>query len=105
MSSTIGILGPSLSSLKIVFQALLSTKPWLQDPEVINMPWQHDDDSVIEDGRSAGLSFGILKSNDQVRPHPPIQRALNIVADALKGDGHDVSDPILRACSSADSTV
>jgi amidase len=82
-------MGPSLPTLKLVFKSLLTTEPWLRDPDVIKKPWQ-DHDYEGEDDKG-GMSFGIIKSNDIARPHPPIARAIQMCADALRRKQHNVN--------------
>jgi amidase len=77
-------MGASIPSLKIMFQSLLSTKPWLRDPDVINIPWRTE----IEAPKNEHLTFGFMQHDGIVQPHAPITRALQIVAEALKAKGH-----------------
>ena len=39
---------------------------------------------------SSRLAFGILRHDGAITPHPPVQRALDIVVDTLKKLGHEV---------------
>ena len=87
--TVVGILGPSISSLRLVFKALLSSEPWLHDPEVLPIPYRADAEYHPE--TSKDLSFGILTSDGVVNPHPPITRAVRMVAEALKAEGHKVA--------------
>lgn len=86
--SVMGIMGPSISTLRFVFKSLLSTSPWLHDPEVNNMPWRVEQDEFANTNSS--ISFGLLESDGIVTPHPPISRALRIVAAALHANKHRV---------------
>jgi amidase len=72
-----------------MFQSLLLTKPWLRDPDVINVPWKSDKE--YHRGRKQKgnrLPFGLMETDGMVSPHPPIARALRMVAEALKAEGH-----------------
>ena len=89
ISSVVGILGPSLASLKLMFKSLLSTEPWRHDPGIVPISWNDEHDTVPE--KHTRLSFGFLESDGSVTPHPPIRRALKIVAEALENNGHEVS--------------
>lgn len=71
-----------------MLQSLLSTRPWLHDPEVINLPWRESEYRTKED--LTGLSFGLMESDGIVTPQPPISRALRIVSEALQKKGHMV---------------
>jgi|SRR5580700_5432405 amidase len=92
-------MGTSIGSLKLVASALLSTRPWLRDPNVVPMPWRLEIEQqtlarATSEGRSNGkapLKLGILFNDGYVTPHPPIARGLQIVRDALAEAGHKVS--------------
>ena len=85
--TVVGILGPSIASLRLMFKALLSAKPWLYDPEVLPMPWRSEMEHLA--GKPPNLSFAVFPSDGVVTPHPPITRAISIVAEALKAAGYD----------------
>jgi amidase len=85
IQTVVGILGPSIASLRYVFEAILFSKPWLTDPGVLPIPWRKPTD--IE---SSKLSFGFMDFDGVVKPHPPIIRALAMVKDALEASGHEV---------------
>lgn len=76
----------SLDSLKLIQIALLSTKPWISDAEVMPMPWMAEYEKI-----ERTLCFGFLSCDDFVLPHPPILRALRLVEKALKRKGHNVN--------------
>jgi hypothetical protein len=40
--SVVGILGRSLPTLRLVFKSLLSTNPWLQDPNIVPLLFRED---------------------------------------------------------------
>ena len=86
--TVVGLLGPSLTSLHGMFKALLSSEPWLHDPEVLPLPYRSQEELVPE--RIPKLSFGLLASDGIVTPHPPIVRAIQEVTEALEADGHSV---------------
>jgi amidase len=82
--TVVGIIGSSAESLKYLFESLLSTKPWNYDPNVLPLPWRQPEDV------NGVLVFGLMEFDGIVKPHPPIARALRIVAQALKDKGHKV---------------
>ena len=97
-ASSVGVMGTSVDALKLVMTSVLSTEPWVQDPNVVKMPW----DDIIEastlaranlDG-SAGsgrpLKIGIYWSDNVVRPQPPVSRGVKLVHNVLKHMGHKV---------------
>ncbi|OJD12229.1 hypothetical protein AJ78_07134 [Emergomyces pasteurianus Ep9510] len=84
-----GPMSPSLGAVKLFCESVLSDSaaPWNLDPKIIPMPWRKD---VIQP-KGRKLRFGVLGSNDgTITCHPPIERALSTVTNALKAAGHDV---------------
>lgn len=89
--SVVGPLSHSVASLRLVVKTILSQQPWLHDPLCNEIPWRHDQEKQIADlVSSSKLAFGILKHDGAVTPHPPVQRALDIVVETLKKLGHEV---------------
>lgn len=81
----------SLPSLRLMFESLQSTKPWLKDPEVINFTKRLN--NKCHPARLGGgeqTAFGWFENDGIVVPHPPIQRALRIVHKALDLKGYKV---------------
>ncbi|KAF8846807.1 amidase [Acephala macrosclerotiorum] len=87
MPTVAGIMGHSVETLRLVFKALLSTEPWLYDPYVLEVPWREY--SVDHGPGNSSLSFGLVKDDGVVTPHPPIARALEIVQKAMLAAGHE----------------
>ncbi|KAF1832858.1 general amidase [Decorospora gaudefroyi] len=98
--SSVGVMGTSLASLRIVMTALLGTQPWLRDPAVVPMPWRSDiekETMARVDGKGSAtgkspLRIGLLFNDGFMAPHPPITRGLRMVQSALEKSGHDVVD-------------
>ena len=96
--STVGVLGTSLDALKLIITSLLSTKPWLRDPWVANIPWRQDIvHSMLARASSDGsankevpLKFGVFWTDYAVGPQPPIIRGLRTVSEILEKAGHKV---------------
>jgi amidase len=96
--SSVGVMGTSIASLKLVISALLSTEPWLRDPDVIPMSWrsQLEQETLARadhEGKANGkppLKLGILFNDGFMTPHPPITRGLRMIREALGGAGHKV---------------
>jgi amidase len=94
--SVVGPLATSIPSLRLVTKALLSKKPWLYDPMTHEIPWRSDQEQEITDlvkGGDAGkgkLCFGIIRSDGQVNPNPPVRRAIEEVVKKLEAAGHEV---------------
>ena len=76
--------------------SILSTKPWLRDPQVTCIPWRQEIvDSTLAraslDGAAMGklpLKFGIYWTDNVVEPQPPIARGLRMVHEAVREAGH-----------------
>ncbi|KAK5702415.1 hypothetical protein LTR17_022342 [Elasticomyces elasticus] len=87
ISGVVGILGPSVASLRLMFKSLLSTEPWLRDPYVLAIPYRAE--LEYNPKKDPSPTFGIMKDDGLVRPHPPIARAMNMVEAALHAAGHE----------------
>jgi amidase len=98
--ASIGVMGTSIGSLKLVMSAVLATRPSLRDPNVIPLPWRSDIEQEVlkrvdSHGRAtavAPLRIGILHNDGYMRPHPPIARGLRMIEDTLTHAGHEVID-------------
>ncbi|KAH9833351.1 general amidase [Teratosphaeria destructans] len=98
--SSVGIMGRSSDSLKLIMTALLACEPWHRDPAVVPLPWRQslerattaraDDRGKATD--DLPLKVGILYDDGFMRPHPPIERGLRIVDNLLRSAGHKVID-------------
>ncbi|QSZ32369.1 hypothetical protein DSL72_001943 [Monilinia vaccinii-corymbosi] len=83
--SSVGFLSRSLEGLELVMNSLLSTSPWLRDPAVVPIPWRQE----ARLGARKKLRVGIFWWDGMVQPHPPVERALEMVVAALKHAGHE----------------
>lgn len=82
-----------LRDLKLMFEALLSTEPWRHDRNVLPIPWRRDEELRVQRHLERGKLFlGVMEDDGVVVPQPPIARALRMVKDALRGEGHDVRE-------------
>ncbi|KAK2743324.1 Acetamidase [Onygenales sp. PD_40] len=92
--SVIGPLATTVGGLKLLFQSVLSQKPWLQDPLAVELPWRDELEeetlSLVKNstGGRGQLAFGILYDDGYVRPHPPVARALALMAKTVQKLGH-----------------
>lgn len=99
-ASSVGVMATSIESTKLLMSALLSTKPWLRDPDVVPLPWRSDIAKqtmrrATSEGKATDqtpLRLGILFEDGFMTPHPPITRGLRIVHKALAEAGHKVVD-------------
>ena len=94
--SVVGPLSHSAASLRLIIKALLSQQPWLHDPLVHEIPWRDEQEQQVIDligsakPGATKLAFGIMKHDGVVTPHPPVQRAMDIVVKTLEKLGHKV---------------
>lgn len=91
INSVNGPLSPSLASLILYSSTILSSTsshpPWSFDPKVVPMPWRSSEMILPRK-----LSFGVIRHDGVVRPHPPMERAIETVIKALIMEGHEVID-------------
>lgn len=84
INSVNGPLSRSLSALVSYSEAVINGgQPWTLDPKMVAIPWR-------EVELPQKLSFGLIKHDGVVRPHPPVDRALDVVVEALKKAGHEI---------------
>nr|BAV32171.1 hypothetical protein [Sordaria araneosa] len=91
MPAVAGIMGVSIATIRLVLKSLLSTEPWLSDPYLVPIPWRETEEHHAESGKPGEPyrpAFGIMENDGVVTPHPPVQRALKAVKDALSKRGH-----------------
>ncbi|KAF2211613.1 hypothetical protein CERZMDRAFT_43002 [Cercospora zeae-maydis SCOH1-5] len=91
--SVVGPLATSAAGLKLVTQAVLSTKPWLHDPLTHEIPWRDDAELAVSDPvrrLSTKLSFAVIRHDGGCSPTPPVARAVDIAVKAMENLGHQV---------------
>lgn len=79
----IGPLATSLTGIKVFMKALLDTKPWIREANLIPLPWR-DEQSCVRQGGNQKLRVGVMSNDEVVKPHPPITRALDEVVGKLR---------------------
>lgn len=82
-----------VTSLRTLVTAVLADEPWLRDPLVAEMPWRGDlFETTKADARGDGkqLVIGVAPTDGLVTPQPPVLRAVETVATALRKAGHIV---------------
>jgi amidase len=90
--SVVGPLATTARSTTLLIKSILSQKPWLYDPLVVDMPWREDvvketQGLIKEKGK---LAFAVMRSDGVVNVHPPVARAIQMCVDALEKAGHEV---------------
>lgn len=88
--SSIGPLATSIPAMRLVFRSLLATKPWLYDPQVVELPYRDELEQETRELAKGQLVFGIMDHDGVVTPHPPMARAIEIVRSAIEKLGHKV---------------
>jgi Asp-tRNA(Asn)/Glu-tRNA(Gln) amidotransferase A subunit family amidase len=83
----IGPLSTSLQGMHIFMKTLIDQKPWMDDPSLLPMPWNHpspnNQSHLLKPNGQRKLKIGILWHDGVVKPHPPITRAMKELAAKL----------------------
>ncbi|EXJ93382.1 hypothetical protein A1O1_01774 [Capronia coronata CBS 617.96] len=82
---TIGPLAQSRETINLFMKTILDNEPWRHDAGLTVKPW-------TPETITAPLKVAIEWHDGVVKPHPPVIRALQMVADACKAAGMDVVD-------------
>jgi amidase len=94
--TVVGIMGVSIKCLQTVFCHLQSTQPWLTDPDVVELPWRQKKEIQAGD---KSVTFGLFAHDSIVTPHPPIQRAIQVVEESLRASEYQVRHDTLKPSS------
>lgn len=89
MENIIGCVGPmanSLADLRLFCKVALDAQPWDFEPSLIDLPWRDVKAKMLP----KKLRIGVLWHDEEVMPHPPIQRALKDTVNKLRAAGHEV---------------
>jgi amidase len=90
--SVVGPLATSVGALRLVTKSVLSQQPWLYDPLVNELPWRDEQEQAIlniaKSGKGGQLAFGIMRSDGNIYPQPPVRRAMEIVVKTIEKLGH-----------------
>lgn len=78
-----------VTALRTLVKAVLADEPWLRDPLVAEIPWREDVYEATTAGKKQ-LVIGIAPTDGLVTPQPPVLRAVETVASALRAAGHVV---------------
>lgn len=87
MPSVIGPMARSLADIEYITKLIFNGKLWKSDPKVAPVPFSDNSSIKLEK-----LTYGLWKFDGMVRPHPPIQRALEETAKCLRAQGHEIVD-------------
>ncbi|KLJ11647.1 hypothetical protein EMPG_13187 [Blastomyces silverae] len=111
INSVIGPLAATAGGLKLLFQSILSQKPWLQDPLAVELPWRDEIEqevlSLVKNSAAGQgqLSFGVMSSDGYIQPLPPVARALRIMTATLMKLGHKASKPAIISAEELALTI
>ncbi|KAF5380778.1 hypothetical protein D9757_007103 [Collybiopsis confluens] len=83
-----GPLTRNLEDLEQIYKRVIDMKPWTYDCTCVPMPWRPV--NLQEEGRR--LKWGIVWTDGIIHPSPACRRALSMVVDSLKQQGHEVVD-------------
>lgn len=76
-----------LVSLQHVARLTLGSNAYQEDSQWLDLPWR---EMKFSQQFQARPTFAILKHDQHVQTHPPVQRALDIVSKALTAQGYEV---------------
>lgn len=96
----VGPMGHTVADLRIFFKTVLAAEPWLSDPKCLEIPWRQDRADKM---KNRPLTFGIIKWDRLIMPHPPVLRGVRMVAEALKTAGHEIIEFDVPDAAEADS--
>jgi amidase len=96
----VGPIAHTVSDLRFFFMTILQAEPWFSDPKCLEMPWRTEQVKLVKD---KPLTFGLVKWDHLIMPHPPVQRGIQMVAEALKAQGHEIIDFEIPDPQEADS--
>lgn len=94
--SVTGPMAIDLPALELAMKTMLETSPWQDDCDVIEMPWRGEKLQSVRNRisryreKDGKLVFAVMKCDGNVRPHPPVQRATELVIEALLQQGYEV---------------
>lgn len=80
----------TLNDLTYFTRSLIQCKPWEYDYTVHPLEWRQSIEDEYRDKKV--LRVGVLRTDGVVDPSPACARALSLVADALRAEGHQVFD-------------
>ncbi|KAK4504512.1 hypothetical protein PRZ48_005428 [Zasmidium cellare] len=82
----------TLLDLTYFSRSFIQMQPWKYDPSVHPLAWRTDVENEYTDKKK--LKIGIMRTDQVVDPAPACVRALDMAANALKAQGHEVFDVV-----------
>ncbi|WVQ75106.1 hypothetical protein IAR50_004715 [Cryptococcus sp. DSM 104548] len=93
-----GPLSGTLEGVELWARGVVGKKPWERDPNMVPIPWREYE---VPDK----LCFALVLDNGEVKPTPPVTRALQETKAALEAAGHKVIEWCPYAPTQATSLV
>ncbi|KAK4141485.1 amidase signature domain-containing protein [Dichotomopilus funicola] len=91
LESVIGPMGRNIADLRLFVRAILGVEPWKADPKVLTLPWRDSEElKARQKIASKKLTFGVLRDDGVVTPHPPVGRVVEEAAQKLTAHGYEV---------------
>ncbi|KAF3355974.1 Delta(14)-sterol reductase [Verticillium dahliae VDG1] len=78
----------TLNDLTYFTRSIVEMKPWNYDYTVHPIPWRHDVEKEFLEKKK--LRVGIMRTDGVVDPSPACLRAVEMVEDALRREGHEI---------------
>ena len=78
----IGPMSTSLDGVKLFMKSVIDQEPWKVNMDLVPLPWTAS--NQIAPSPKSKIKVAVMFDDGIVRPHPPILRALNEIADKLK---------------------
>jgi amidase len=91
MLAVAGPMGRSVRDLSLFTEVLCTDEHWLKDPSVVERGWV-----AHEVPSNSKVKIGVMRWDEVVMPHPPIQRAIARAVEQLKEAGHEGMFPSRR---------
>lgn len=87
---SLGPMSRTIGGIKLFMEALMSSRPWENDPTILPIPWRAENQWLnqrLASGKlgGRGLRVGILWDDGVVKPLPPVVRALEQISQKLSG--------------------
>jgi amidase len=83
ISAVIGPMTRSIRDIELICKIVTDAQPWYLDVNTIKMNWAPRPPIIRK------LVVGLMISDNVVHPHPPVVRALEAAAKALREAGHE----------------
>ncbi|KAF7523903.1 hypothetical protein G7054_g11587 [Neopestalotiopsis clavispora] len=78
----------TLNDLTYFSRSMIGMQPWTYDPSVHPMPWRSEIEK--EYTSKSKLRVGVMRTDGVVDPSPACVRAMKMVEDALRAEGHEI---------------